>query len=227
MSSPYIVKSFSEARQANSEAIAHVVSSLMNTLGQVDEEFTRWDDLQTGKSIHVGDIAQMSKIVERARHRRDIGKAIIEELGFHPTFVTLGRGDNMVSLSVVCGSHSGMSRLENSCELKFDANSVVGSRLIENEKLREIFALIIDLFEAQVGIVRPEAASSLGVQTGWLTYVRAEPGAVPVLPSPVYKEPFAGGTLIALFDERFEQSNPAHIQIGQHVKSILVGAGLV
>ena len=113
MSGRYLLKVFWSRRKESAESCAERLYRFLDAIKTCDDVFAKWYQLGRSrkealqKPIKTDDMAEVLSLVEKGRHRRDVGRQPIDELGFHVMIWNGGEEPaKSINLSVHCGLYS-------------------------------------------------------------------------------------------------------------------------
>jgi hypothetical protein len=230
MMETYYAGSYWLSRAESAEACALRAENFFRLLSRCDPTFNRWFEQANSREEALTlrfepDAATFLKMFAKERPR---------DVDWYSTWVWNGEGDGDASSArFSCGSSSRL--IANTCVLAPPAAGPVAERVLRAPVLTQILRATILAWEPEWGIVTSHVhrdqvlkATTVGTFPGWVMYFSHRRGPVPPLPAPVHVEPVEDkGTLIVLTPERFTASNPAHVELANHVGEILDRAGLL
>ncbi|HEX5747094.1 MAG TPA: Imm52 family immunity protein, partial [Archangium sp.] len=146
-------------------------------------------------------------------NRTDVGKEVIEELGFHQ--MVWNAKKDAIHVHLNCGEYSPWGG--NSCLFAPLCKSTVWERLVRSPVLAEVLTSAVTAWDpdyamaSSTEMVRLIKKRKREVRVGWLTYLSRRLGKLPPLPAPVRIEPVGKlGWLLVLSPEPMTASNPEH-----------------
>ncbi|EPX61286.1 hypothetical protein D187_001069 [Cystobacter fuscus DSM 2262] len=167
----------------------------------------------------------------QGRNRTDLGKEVIEDLGFSQ--MMWNEKKDPTHLSISCGGYSPWGG-PNSCLLNPPRAGPVRERLLRAPVLTEVLTSMATAWDpdfamaSSTEMVRLVEKRQPEVRVGWLTYLSRRLGTLPPLPAPVRIEPVGTlGWLLALSPEPMTASNPEHVAFTARVRELLDRAGLI
>ncbi|MCY1081471.1 Imm52 family immunity protein [Archangium lansingense] len=173
----------------------------------------------------------LEKLLLNSRNRTDLGKKVIEDLGFRRMMWNAKKEATDISLS--CGGYSPWGG-PNSCLLKPTREGAIRERLLRTPVLTEVLTSMVTAWDPDFAMasssemVRRIEKGRFEVRVGWLTYLSRRLGTVPPLPAPVRIEPMGElGWLLVLSPEPMTASNPEHVAFTARVRELLDRAGLI
>src|SRR5260370_11687870 len=107
----YKLRAFWKPRKETINACADRLIWFLTALAACDAIFSRWYKLGLARSkalqaeIDFGNRESLIDLLEKGRHRKDVGKEVMEELGFSVGMWNGGTPAKSVGLSVSCGSY--------------------------------------------------------------------------------------------------------------------------
>jgi hypothetical protein len=159
----------------------------------------------------------ITRLLAAGRNRTDIGRKVIEDLGFS---LNLWNGapndDRAASLSFLCGAYS--EYVSNTANLSLSTFRSSAALVPNFDLLRNALLILIKHFAPDSGIVSSHAipvespyTPPPGPDAGWLTYVADK--EIPQLDVRGYETERVGdaGTLIIATREQFTAANQAHL----------------
>ncbi|MBA2443916.1 MAG: immunity 52 family protein [Nocardioidaceae bacterium] len=188
-------------RRESAGACAQRLQACLGALAELDGALSGWrpkGSRPTAEFPSVGtDLASLESLVASGRNRRDVGKGVIEELGFG---VALWNGDSRrsIGLRMTCGAFAG-PRVANVFTLQLPDDDLCS--WMPWPKARRLMEIMVTYFDPQWATLsshewREAQRSDPGVPVvGWLTYLTDAPA--PKLPSGAAVERLAGGLLIS------------------------------
>jgi hypothetical protein len=176
-------------------------------------------------------VKELEKLLLSSRNRTDIGKEVIEDLGFSRILWNAKKAATHIHLS--CGGYSPWGG-PNSCLLNPTTESVVRERLLRVPVLAEVLTSMATAWDPDCAMVTSTEMLDLiekrkrEVRVGWLTYLSRRLGTLPPLPAPVRIEPVGElGWLLILSPEPMTASNPEHVAFTARIRELLDRAGLI
>jgi hypothetical protein len=170
-------------------------------------------------------------LFHRGRNRTDVGKKVIEDLGFRE-YVWNAKKER-TRLGFHCGAYSPWGG-PNSCLLEPPHEGPVRERLLRAPVLAEVLTSMATAWDPDFAVATSDELLDLiqkrkrEVRVGWLTYLSRRLGTVPPLPAPVHIEPVgAMGWLLILSPEPMTASHPEHVALTARVRELLDRAGLI
>ncbi len=176
------------------------------------------------------EVKELEEFFLKGRHRTDVDKEVMEDLGFHQ--MVWNAKKEAIHLSLSCG---GCSRGPNSCLLQTHGRSAVWERLLHDGILmKQVLTSVVTAWDPDFAMVSSSEMVDLvekddfEVRVGWLTYLSRRRGTLPPLPAPVRIEPVGAlGWLLVLSPEPMTASNPEHVAFTTRVRELLDRAGLI
>ncbi|MFY0570959.1 Imm52 family immunity protein [Archangium lansingense] len=183
-----------------------------------------------GHPVHP-EVEDLEKLLLNSRNRTDLGKEVIEDLGFRRMMWNAKKEATEISLS--CGGYSPWGG-PNSCLLKPTREGAIRERLLRTPVLTEVLTSMVTAWDPDFAMasssemVRRIEKGRFEVRVGWLTYLSRRLGTVPPLPAPVRIELMGElGWLLVLSPEPMTASNPEHVAFTARVRELLDRAGLI
>ncbi len=235
----YYASAFWGVRKEPVEQCTQQTVGFLSCLVQCDPCLAHW--FKTGRSRKEAlkyevklDTATIHALLLAGRSRKDIGRSIIEELGF---LIGLWNGSHSdaesASLTIQCGSYATRPGI-NFCELDLPYGEEVRSHLLQVPVLTAVMECMVSAWKPDWAAVMSRDYEKMlpfpaahAPRMGWLVYLSSRRGTVPSLPTSVQVVPLREGSLIILTEERFTASNPVHVQRARQVEAILNQAGLL
>jgi hypothetical protein len=177
------------------------------------------------------DAKEWEQLFLQGRNRTDVGKKVIEDLGFTEQVWNAKKERTRIELH--CGEYSPWGE-GNTCLLEPPTRSPVTERLLRLPVLTEVLTCMATAwhpdFAVATSVEMLELVEKQGpeVRVGWLTYLSRRLGTPPPLPAPVRIEPVVElGWLLVLSPEPMTASNPEHVALTVRVRELLDRAGLL
>jgi hypothetical protein len=234
----YYAGAYWGVRPESSEECAEHALLFFERLKQIDPAWVQW--YRAGKAprgvpgvlVNVEDKQELEELFQRGRNRTDVGRKIIEDLGFSIVVWTPER-KNSTMVRIHCGVYTPFSG--NSCRMEMPAEGTTTERLLNVAVMRQVVTSMVMAWEPDWGIATSHDLRELiprrnrkEYPVGWLMYCSNRQGRVPPLPAPVRIDRLHDeGTLITLTDERFTASNPEHVALAVRVHELLDRAGVL
>ena len=207
MSSRYIVGAYWPSRQESLDECSDRLGIFLRQLEGCDPIFGSWRERGRSRRealeqrIDANDQARLHELLERGRNRRDVGREIIDELGFNVGMWSAS-GDRDVGLSIQCGlywkSENQNTSLCNSVTLTLP--KTLGG-LGRAEKMAEILSIVAAAWEpAWAGVMSRDAMNTRDFDArrpfvDWMTYIPSRISEVPA-PSTVQQLPGQGSIVV-------------------------------
>ena len=176
-------------------------------------------------------VEELEKLLLISRSRTDVGKEIIERLGF--SRIMWNAKEEATDLHLTCGGYSPWAG-PNSCLLKPPRQGAVRERLLRVSVLAEVLTSMATAWDPDFAMASSSEMVDLvekcgsEVRVGWLTYLSRRLGKLPPLPTPVRIEPVGTlGWLLVLSPEPMTAGNPEHVAFTARVRELLDRAGLI
>jgi hypothetical protein len=177
------------------------------------------------------DAKEWEQLFLQGRNRTDLGKKVIEDLGFTEQVWNAKKERTRIELH--CGEYSPWGE-GNTCLLDPPTRSPVTERLLRVPVLTEVLTCMATAwhpdFAVATSVEMLELVEKQGpeVRVGWLTYLSRRLGTPPPLPAPVRIEPVGElGWLLVLSPEPMTASNLEHVALTARVRELLDRAGLL
>lgn len=175
------------------------------------------------------EIEHLEKFLLKTRRRTDVGKKVIDDMGFGSILWNAGEPPAYIHLG--CGSYS---RGGNMCLLYPPKAGPVQERLLHAPIVAEILTSMVKAWDPDFAVVTSDdmwdavKKQRREVDVGWLTYLSRRLGSLPPLPAPVRIEPVGSlGWLLVLAPERMSASNPEQVSFTRKIRQLLDRAGLI
>jgi Immunity protein 52 len=177
------------------------------------------DDV-TAQPFNLNDTESVMRILERGRHRTDIGDRILEDLGCFFTFWNGREGRDSFTLMGNCGLFTTVAGLVNTISLQFPAEL---GELRDAKHMAKVLAAVVQAWEPDDAGVISEAAVHAAVDAGrktpdgpfvdWMLYMSRRLRKIPVVPPPSVVEPVGQiGWLVVVQPEPVDLQNPIHVK---------------
>lgn len=225
------------ARQESVDACAERASAFLTRLSACDRIFAHWFErarspMQAFEGAQGPDHDVLTKLLLKGRNRTDVGRNVLEDLGFSLSLWNGVKDDGDTRLGVSCGVYSPWNH--NSCVIELPERVPAAERVLTVETLTCVVRATVSSWEPDWAWV--VSNTHLGLlelvdlkpNVGWLLYLAAARGEIPKLPPPARVVPIEGhGNLIVVTEERFSAKHPEHVEAASLVAEILEGAGLL
>jgi hypothetical protein len=206
-------------------------------LARCDPSFTQWYHPGRGFPRELPgwplrpEMAELEKFFLKGRNRADVGREVIEDLGFRR--MVWNAKEKATDLSMTCGGYSPWGS-PNNCLLEPDRQGEVRERLLCVPVLTEVLTSMATAWDPDFAMASSSEMVDLvekkggEVRVGWLTYLSRRLGTLPPLPAPVRIEPVGAlGWLLVLSPEPMTASHPEHVAFTRRVRNLLDRAGLI
>jgi hypothetical protein len=208
MNSRYMLGAYWPPRQESIEECCDRLDKFLTELAECDPVFATWYERgrsrkeASKKRVAIGDRDYVLDLLNRGRNRRDIGRDVIEELGFR---VGLWNGlseEKEVGLSITCGLHwmsSNPSASLSNCVVLTLPKSL--GELSKAENMARTLAVVAEAWEpAWAGVMSRDAVNTRNFDAihpfvDWMTYIPSTISEVPA-PSSVHQLPRLGSIVI-------------------------------
>jgi immunity protein 52 of polymorphic toxin system len=233
----YYVGAYWGPRKETALECARRAELFFHMLARCDPTFAQW--YRGGRGAPRGlpghpvrpEVEEWEELFRRGRNRTDVGKKVIEELGFSE-YVWNAKTRERTRLEFNCGGYS--RGVPNSCLLYPPEEGPAQERILSAPVLAEVLTCVATAWDPDsamagsndmVRLVRKEKGE---VRVCWLTYLSRRLGTPPPLPAPVRIEPVGElGWLLTLSPEPMTASNPEHVAFTVRVRNLLDRAGLI
>jgi hypothetical protein len=237
MKEDYYVGTYWGPRQETALECARRAELFFQLLSKCDPSFTQWYRRGRGAPRELPghpvrlDVQEWEQLFLRGRNRTDLGKKVIEDLGFNQMVWNAKKESSYVDIR--CGKYSPWGG-PNVCLLHPPSEGSVRERLLRAPVLSEVLTSMATAWDPDFAMVTSNEMVDLvkkrkwEVRVGWLTYLSRRLGLVPPLPAPVRIEPVGTlGWLLVLSPKRMMASNSEHVTLTAHVRELLDRAGLI
>lgn len=235
----YYVGAYWRKRREVAGECAQRAELFFHMLARCDASFCQWYRRgrvargSPGHLVRTDAREQLEELLLRGRIRTDVGKSVIEALGFSLQVWNQRPDARATTLSISCGGDA--ETVSNSCLMDLPSEAEAAERLLNVSTLVQVMNCMATAWDPDWGVANTSLTLDLiprtvkgETQVGWLTYLARRRGTVPPLPAPVRIEPVGSlGMLVILTPERFTASNPDHIALGRRVHELLDRAGLL
>ncbi|MFL5345811.1 MAG: Imm52 family immunity protein [Hyalangium sp.] len=237
MHEDYYLGAYWGPRKETALECARRAELFFHMLARCDPTFAQW--YRGGRGAPRGlpgypvrpEVEEWEELFRRGRNRTDVGKKIIEELGFSE-FVWNAKTLERTRLEFHCGGYS--RGVPNSCLLYPPELGPGRERILSAPVLAEVLTCVATAWDpdsamaSSTEMVRLVEKEGDEVRVGWLTYLTRRLGTLPPLPAPVRIEPVGTlGWLLVLSPEPMTASNPEHVAFTVRVRNLLDRAGLI
>jgi immunity protein 52 of polymorphic toxin system len=233
----YYVGAYWGPRKETALECARRAERFFRMLARCDPSFTQWYHSGRGFPRELPgwplrlEVEELEKFLLKGRNRTDVGKEVIEDLGFHRMMWNARK--ERTHLTIACGGYSPWGS-PNLCLLKPDRQGLVRERLLRVPVLTEVLTSMATAWDPDFAMasssemVDQVEKGDFEVRVGWLTYLSRRLGTLPPLPAPVRIEPVGTlGWLLVLSPEPMTASNPEHVAFTKRVRNLLDRAGLI
>lgn len=229
---PYKLCAYWKARKETIDACADRLTRFLTALSACVEDFAAWYEKATSRrqakqvEINFKNKGCLLDLLERGRHRRDIGKEVIEDLGFHVGMWNGGKSTKMVGLSVTCGLYSTAPGLGGNCVV-MDLPEELGD-LRQTERMVSVLIAVATSWEPEwAGVFSLDAMNKRNFNptvpfVDWMLYVSNNLAVNPSVPGPSsVKRVDTIGSLIVVQQEPVEEENEVRLQRVRAVETAL------
>lgn len=237
MRDKYYIGAYWGPRRETALECARRAEFFLHMLARCDPSFAQWYRAGRGfprelpgHPVHP-EVEELEKLLLNSRSRTDVGREVIERLGF--SRIMWNAKQEATDLHLTCGGYS-PSGGPNSCLLKPPRQGTVRERLLCVPVLAEVLTSMATAWEPDFAMASSSEMVALmekdgfAVRVGWLTYLSRRLGTLPPLPAPVRVEPVGTlGWLLILSPEPMTASNPEHVAFTARVRELLDRAGLI
>jgi hypothetical protein len=237
MGEGYYVGAYWGPRQETALECARRAELFFHMLARCDPSFTQWYRRGRGFPRELPgypvrpEVKEWEQLFLRGRNRTDVGKKVIEDLGFRQMVWNAKKESTYIT--TYCGGYSPWGG-PNSCLLEPPRTGEVRERLLRAPVLAEVLTSMATAWDPDFAMASSSEMVDLvekrkrEVRVGWLTYLSRRLGSLPPLPAPVRIEPVGTlGWLLILSPEPMTASNPEHVAFTSRVRELLDRAGLI
>lgn len=216
---------------------AHRAELFFQVLSRCDPTFAHWFRGGRGAPRELpghpvrSTVEEWERLFLRGRNRTDVGKKVIERLGFSE-FVWNAKKDQS-RFELHCGEFS-PSGSGNTCLFHPPEEGPARARLLSAPVLSQVLNSMALAWDPDFAMASSSEMLDLTqkrgreVRVGWLTYLSRRLGRVPPLPAPVRIEPVGElGWLLILSEQALTASDPEHVARIASVRERLDRAGLL
>lgn len=236
MQDKYYVGAYWGPRKETALECARRAELFFHMLARCDPSFTQWYGAGRGFPRELPgwpvrpEMKELEAFFLKGRLRTDVGKEVIEELGFSQMVWNAKKESTEIHMS--CGGYSWGG--PNSFLLYPPRQGTVRERLLRAPVLAEVLTSMATAWDpdfamaSSTEMVRLIEKGDFEVRVGWLTYLSRRLGKLPPLPAPVRIEPMGKlGWLLVLSPEPMTASNPEHVAFTARIRELLDRAGLI
>lgn len=187
---PHKLCAYWQPRKESVHACADRLGRFLIALSACDPVFTFWyergSSRRKGKQFEVDfkSEAHLLDLLERGRNRRDVGKEVMEDLGFRIGLWNGGKTVKMAGLSVNCGLYATVAGLGGNC-LILDLPEDLGD-LQRSERMADVLATVATSWEPDwAGVFSVDAMNTRGYNpvvpfVDWMVYVSLKLAPLPL-----------------------------------------------
>ncbi|ATB43862.1 hypothetical protein CYFUS_009343 [Cystobacter fuscus] len=233
----YYVGAYWGVRKETALECARRAELFFHMLARCDPSFVQWYRAGRGFPRELPghpvrtEVEALEKWLLQGRNRTDVGKHVIEDLGFSQMMWNAKK--EATDLSIHCGGYSPWGG-PNSCLLKVTRESPIRERLLSASVLTGVLTAMATAWDPDFAMAGSSEMVDLlekrgfEVRVGWLTYLSRRRGRLPPLPAPARIEPVGTlGWLLVLSPEPMTAGNPEHVAFTSRVRELLDRAGLI
>ncbi|WP_375765538.1 immunity 52 family protein [Archangium gephyra] len=237
MQDKYYAGAYWGPRQETALECARRAELFFHMLARCDPTFTQWYGAGRGFPRELPgwpvcpEMKELETLFLKGRNRTDVGREVIEDLGFRQ-FVWNSKKE-ATKLHLSCGKYSPCGG-PNLCLLYPPKQGAVRERLLRAPVLTEVLTCMATAWDPDFAMASSSEMVDLmeegefEVRVGWLTYLSRRLGTLPPLPAPVRIEPVGTlGWLLVLSPEPMTAGNPEHVALTARVRELLDRAGLI
>lgn len=230
---PFKLCAYWKACRENIDACAERLARCLSALAACDPVFGPW--FAKGMSRRTAKRSEIEfrrkdcliELLDRARNRKDIGKEIIDDLGFHIGIWNGGQSTRIVGLSITCGLYSTAPGLGGNCVV-IDLPEELGELTCEGRMANVLVAVVASWEPNWTGVFSLEAMSKRTFDAGrpfidWMLYLSYRLAPRPKVPAPSLVRPVDElGTLIMVHREPpLDSNDPVHLERVRAVEAAL------
>lgn len=228
----YKLCAYWNARKETIDACAERLARFLSALSACDVVFTTWFEKSTSRrkakqaKIDFTNRACLLDLLEKGRNRKDIGREVIEELGYHVGMWNGAKSKKMVGLDVTCGLYSTAPGIGGNCVI-MDLPEELGD-LQQADRMAGVLTTAATSWEPDwAGILSLEAMSSPNFSptvpyVDWMLYLSNTLGYSAKVSEPSLVQPINSiGQLIVVQQEPVEVDNPVHLERVKAVQTAL------
>jgi hypothetical protein len=232
---PYKLGAYWEARKETIHSCANRLARFLAALSACDEVFATWYKLGPSRlqakqvEIDFKNTDCLLDLLEAGRNRKDIGKEVIEELGFRVGMWNGEEPTKATGIKISCGSYITTVKLCNSVVL--DLPEDLGN-LGQSDRMAHVLVAVATSWEPDwAGVFSLEAMNKRKFNpvvpfVDWMLYLSNKLVRNPTVPEPSSTRAVAGiGSLIVVQQEPVEAENPTHLQRVNGVETALAIKG--
>ena len=236
----YILRAYWKPRKETIDSCAERLFRFLTALSECDAVFSRW--FKQGMSrrkalqseIDFKNKTCLLELLDKGRHRNDVGREVMEDLGFSVGMWNGEAPTKAVSLRVSCGSYWNGPAGTGGNSVVIDLPEECGD-LLRNERMESVLVVAAKCWEPDwVRVSLTQLAKVEDVVPGkplegpkyfdWMLYVNNKLIPNPNVPEPSLVKPVdAIGSLILVQQEPVEADNPIHLQ---RVKAVGAAIGM-
>ncbi|HZI02626.1 MAG TPA: Imm52 family immunity protein [Archangium sp.] len=237
MQEDYYIGAYWGPRKETALECARRAELFFHMLARCDPSFAQWYRAGRGFPRELPgwpmrpEMQELETFFLKGRSRTDVGKEVIERLGFSQ--MVWNAKKEATDLHLTCGGYSPWGG-PNLCLLKPPRQGAVRERLLCAPVLAEVLTCMATAWDPDFAMASSSEMVELvekdgfEVRMGWLTYLSRRLGTLPPLPAPVRIEPVGTlGWLLVLSPEPMTASNPEHVAFTARVRELLDRAGLI
>ncbi|WP_043430589.1 Imm52 family immunity protein [Cystobacter fuscus] len=237
MDESYYVGAYWGPRKETALECARRAELFFHMLARCEPSFAQWYRAGRGfprelpgHPVHP-EMKELEKLLLQSRNRTDVGKKVIEDLGF--SRIMWNAKEEATDLHLSCGKYSPWGG-PNICLLSPPSKGAIRDRLLRVPVLTDVLTAMATAWDpdfamaSSTEMVRLVEKRQPEVRVGWLTYLSRRLGTLPPLPAPVRIEPVGTlGWLLVLSPEPMTADNPEHVAFTARVRQLLDRAGLI
>jgi hypothetical protein len=237
MPDKYYVGAYWGPRQETALECARRAELFFHMLARCDPSFAQWYGPGRGFPRELPgwpvrpEMKELETFFLKGRSRTDVGREVIEDLGFRR--MVWNAKKEATDLHLSCGGYSPWGG-HNLCLLYPPRQGAVRERLLRAPVLAEVLTCMATAWDPDYAMASSSQMvdliqkRKLEVRVGWLTYLSRRLGRLPPLPAPVRIEPVGAlGWLLTLSPEPMTAGNPEHVALTARVRELLDRAGLI
>lgn len=224
-------------RKESARECAQRAERFFRLLATCDPTLSQW--YRGGRGVPRGlpghpvlpDVREWEQLLLQGRNRTDVGKRVIEDLGFRQ--IVLNAKKTPTRIHIHCGEYSSFGS-GNNCLLYPPDEGPGREQMLRAPLMTDLLTSAVSAWDPDFAVATSNEMLDLvekrpgEVRVGWLTYLSRRLGRPPPLPAPVRIEPVGEqGWLLVLSAEAMTARNPEHVALTVQVRELLDKAGLL
>lgn len=203
-------------RRESMEKCADRLLCCLRGISHCNDVFKRWFEKGRSrksalkKEVDLESREQILRLLQSGRHRRDLDKSIIDDLGFHVEIWNGAEEKKAVPFSAICGSYNINPNLSNAVVLDLPEDF---GEVAEKECCTELLAVVARAWEPEwAGVISRASRDSRPFDSpfvDWMVYVNHRDVDQSKLPSTAYVHVIDRlGTIVVVQDRPIDPANP-------------------